>query len=72
MNGKKVTDAKIELRSEKVRKIVGEMPRALYWWSIGILILIMVIIALILCTMPFPISDGESILTSVLKRIFGL
>ncbi len=62
---------KIELRSEKVRRIVGKMPRALHRWSVAILILITVILILVFCLVPFPYSDKESLLSYLLKRLFG-
>lgn len=65
-------DAKVELRSEKVRRIVREMPKSLYWWSVGILFIILLIIVFILCTMPFPFSDGKAMMHGLLKSLFGL
>lgn len=53
---------RIELRSEKVRKILGEIPPSLIRW--GNVILTVVFLALLagICLLPYPYSDGESIL----------
>ena len=51
-----------ELRSEKVRKILGEMPPSLLRWGWVILVAIFLILLLIICFVPYPHSYGESIL----------
>lgn len=66
-----MSKTKIELRSEKVRRIVGEMPRSLHRWSVAILILITAILILVLWLVPFPYTDKESLLSHLLKRLFG-
>ena len=51
-----------ELRSEKVRKILGEVPPSLLRWGSIILVAIFLILLLIICFVPYPHSYGESIL----------
>lgn len=51
-----------ELRSEKVRKILGEVPPSLLRWGSVILVAIFLILLLIICFVPYPHSYGESIL----------
>lgn len=61
------THDRIELRSEKVRKILGEIPPSLVRW--GNVILIVVFLGLLagVCLLPYPYSDGESILQHLLR-----
>lgn len=53
---------KIELRSEKVRKLLGEIPSALVRWGTVIIVAIFLTLLLVVCFMPYPYSNGESIL----------
>lgn len=55
-------EPKIELRSEKVRKLLGEIPPALVRWGSVILVALFLILLLMVCFMPYPYSKGESIL----------
>lgn len=55
-------EPKIELRSEKVRKLLGEIPPALVRWGSVILVALFLILLLVVCFMPYPYSKGESIL----------
>ncbi len=52
----------IELRSEKTQKLLGEIPPSLI--RIGTVVIAVIFLALIaaLCLIPYPYSDGESIL----------
>ena len=51
----------IELRSEKVRNLLGEMPPALVRWGTVIIVAIFLVLLLVVCFMPYPYSQGESI-----------
>lgn len=59
---KKINDNKTELRSEKVRDILGEIPSAIVQWGTVIIIAIFLILLLVICFVPYPDSFGESIL----------
>jgi len=62
----------IELRSEKVRKIIGTIPSALVRWSIVVIIIIIVMLILVVLLVPYPYGGGETIfqhLFNLLKRI---
>lgn len=52
----------IELRSEKVRNLLGEIPPALVRWGTVIIVAIFLVLLLVVCFMPYPYSQGESIL----------
>lgn len=52
----------IELRSEKVRNLLGEIPPALVRWGTVIIVAIFLILLLVVCFVPHPHSQGESIL----------
>lgn len=56
----------IELRSEKVRKLIGEIPPALVRWGTVIIVAIFLTLLLVVCFMPYPYSNGESILQHLL------
>ena len=52
----------IELRSEKVRNLLGEIPPALVRWGTVIIVAILLTLLLVVCFVPYPHSQGESIL----------
>ena len=52
----------IELLSEKVRNRLGEIPPALVRWGTVIIVAIFLVLLLVVCFMPYPHSQGESIL----------
>ena len=52
----------IELRSEKVRNLLGEIPPALVRWGTVIIVAIFLVLLLVVCFMPYPHSQRESIL----------
>lgn len=56
----------IELRSEKVRNLLGEMPPSLVRWGTVIIIVLFLVLLLIGCFMPYPHVQGESILQYLL------
>lgn len=59
-------DSNIELRSEKVRNLLGEIPPALVRWGTVIIVAIFLILLLAVCFVPYPYSQGESILQHLL------
>ena len=56
----------IELRSEKVRNLLGEIPPALVRWGTVIIVAIFLVLLLVVCFMPYHYSQGESILQHIL------
>lgn len=52
----------LKLRSEKVRNLLGEIPPALVRWRTVIIVAILLILLLVMCFMPYPHSNGESIM----------
>lgn len=56
----------IELRSEKVRDVFGEIPSAPVRWGTAIIVIIFVTLFFIVCFMPYPYSEGESVLQHLL------
>lgn len=55
----------IELRSEKVRELLGEVPPALVRWGIVLIVAIFLILLLAVCFMPYPYSHGETIIQHI-------
>ena len=58
----------IELRSEKVQKLLGEVPPSLVRWGTVVIVAIFLILLLVLCFMPYPYSNGESIMLHLLSN----
>ena len=51
----------IELRSEKVRNIIGVIPSVLVRCSLAVIVVIFVILILVAFLVPYPYGNGESI-----------
>lgn len=65
-SNKKKSSNEIELRSEKVRNLLREIPSSLIRWGTVIIIAIFLILLLVVCFMPYPYSNGESILQHII------
>ncbi len=52
----------IELRSEKVRELLGEIPPSLVRWGTAIIAIVFIGLVAAVCLLPYPYSKGESIL----------
>lgn len=63
MNANKTSHDKIELRSEKVRQLIGEIPPSLVRCGIVIIAIVFIALAVAFCLLPYPYSNGETILT---------
>lgn len=59
-------EPQFELRSKKVRNILGEIPPALIRWGTVIIVAIFLALLLVVCFVPYPYSNGESILQHLL------
>ena len=68
MSDNKINKENIELRSEKVRNLLGEIPPSLVRWSTVIITVIFLAVLATVCLIPYPYSNGESIL----RHIFGI
>ncbi len=55
----------IELRSDKVRNRLEEIPPPVSWWTV-IIVAIILVALLVVCFVPYPHSQGESILQHIL------
>lgn len=56
-----LTHDQIEIRSEKVRNILGEVPNKLVRWGIAIICLFFAILIAVVSCIEFPYSNGETI-----------
>lgn len=56
---------KIELRSEKVRKLLGEIPQSLVRWGMIIMVVIFIALLAVVCLLPYPYSNGGSIIEHI-------
>lgn len=61
--------ADIELRSEKVRRLLGEIPPSLVRWGTFLIIIFFALLAAAVCLIPYPGSDGESIIRHLLANL---
>lgn len=57
----KFNNDKIELRSEKVRKIIGVVPPVFVRWGTLIIFIVFLIILFAITTLPYPNSGNETI-----------
>lgn len=62
MDKKDSKENQIELRSEKVRKLIGEIPPSLVRWGTAIIAIVFIALLSAVCLLPYPYSNGESIL----------
>jgi hypothetical protein len=62
----KITHDRIELRSEKVQKLIGEVPTCWVRWGIAILAFIFTALIAAVCLLPYPYSEGETIIQHLL------
>jgi len=60
------THSRIELRSEKVRRIIGEIPPTLVRWGIIIIVVIFAILFAVVLCVKYPYGNGEAILQHIL------
>lgn len=58
---KKSTHSHIELRSEKVRNIIGQIPPVLVRWGIAAIVVIFAILLCIVFCVKYPYGGGETI-----------
>ena len=63
---KKKRPCDIALRSEKIRNLLGEIPPSLVRWGTVIIVAIFLTLLLVVCFVPYPHSQGESILQHLL------
>lgn len=71
MNKTNNTEDKIELRSEKVSNLLGEIPPSPVRWGTVIIVAIFLALLLVVCFVPYPNSFGECILLHLIESIKG-
>lgn len=57
----------IELRSDKTRRILGDIPRSLVWTGIIVIAIITAALITALFLLPYPYGEGESIIAHILN-----
>lgn len=65
-----LTHDKIELRSEKIRDILGEVPNKFVRWGITIIFILLLILIATLSCLEFPYGDGETIFEHMFNHEF--
>ncbi len=63
----KKKQAPIELRSEKMRQIIGDIPSGVIYWGTTIIVVIFLILFIVLLYLPYPYGKGESILEHLIN-----
>ena len=58
----------IELRPEKQRRLIEEIPRSLVVWGVVTVAAILIGLLLAVVLIPYPYSNGESILHHLLQK----
>lgn len=69
MDNSTINQNKIELRSEKVRKLIGEIPSSLVIWGTAIIAIIFFTLLTVICLLPYPYSDGETIIEHLMDMV---
>lgn len=69
MDNSTIDQNKIELRSEKVRKLLGKIPSSLVIWGTAIIAIILFILLTVICLLPYPYSDGETIIEHLMDMV---
>lgn len=59
---------KAELRSEKVRKLIGSIPSSLVYWGMVVIVVIVLMLIGVVCLVPYPYGAGETILQHLLLK----
>ena len=59
----------IELRSEKTRRLLGNIPSALTRVGYAVIAIITIAIIAAVCLLPYPYGNGESILGHLLDML---
>lgn len=69
MDNSTINQNKIELRSEKVRKLIGDIPSSLVIWGTAIIAIILFTLLTVNCLLPYPYSDGETIIEHLMDMV---
>lgn len=65
-NKKRESSEKIELRSEDDSKLLEEKYSSVIGWSTTAIVSIFLILLLVVCFIPYPNSNGESIIQHII------
>ncbi len=60
---------KIEIRSEKVRHILGEAPNRFLQWGIVLICMIFAVLIAFVLSLKYPYGSGETILEHILMTL---
>jgi hypothetical protein len=61
MESDEKTPIQIELCPEKGRREIEDIPNSLVYWSIAIIVIVFIALVAVVCLVPYPYADGESI-----------
>ena len=70
INAKTNNTDKIELRSEKVQQLIGEIPPRLVRWGMAIILFIFALLVVALIYIPYPYGkEGETIFWHIINNL---
>lgn len=61
------THERIELRSEKIKRIVGSMPKGVTRYGATVLVVLYLALAVALFLIPYPYGGGESLIEHIFR-----
>lgn len=67
MEQNKINHQQVELRSEKVRNLINEIPPSLIRWGVAIMVIVFLSLMAVVFLFPYPYSCGESIIEHLLN-----
>ena len=65
---KKIQSLKFDERSEKVRNLLGEIPSSFVRWGTAIIAIIFLMLMVFFFFIPYPDSNGKSIIFQILEK----
>lgn len=72
METEKNDNVQTDLHSKKVRKLLGEIPSVIIRWDNLLIVIILLALLAAACLLPYPYSNGESIIEHTLLRVSRL
>lgn len=67
MKNNGTTHERIELRSEKIKRIVGSMPKGVTRYGAAVIVVLYLALAVALFLIPYPYGGGESLIEHIFR-----
>ena len=69
MESRSDADGRMEVHSEKVRRLLGEMPRSLTVWGSAVIAAVLIGLLAAVCLLPYPYADGATSLEDLVGSL---